>query len=52
MRRAHEAEGGSDMVKSGLNPDGTVELSVGSESVSLTAREMDEQIQRLARVHR
>jgi len=38
------------MLKSKLNPDGTVELSLAGESVSLTAREMDEQIERLARV--
>lgn len=38
------------MLKSRLNPDGTVELSIGGESVSLTEREMDEQIQRLARI--
>jgi len=38
------------MLKSRLNADGTVELSMGAEAVSLTAREMDEQIQRLARV--
>jgi hypothetical protein len=40
----------SDMLKSRLNQDGTVELSIGGESVSLTAGEMDEQIERLARV--
>lgn len=38
------------MLKSKLNADGTVELSIGTESVSLNASEMDEQIERLARV--
>ena len=38
------------MLKSRLNADGTVELSIDTESVSLTAPEMDEQIERLARV--
>ena len=38
------------MLTSKLNQDGTVELSVGGESISLTARELDEQIARLARV--
>ena len=38
------------MFKSKLNPDGTVELSLGGESVSLTTRELEEQIERLARV--
>jgi hypothetical protein len=40
----------SHMLTSKLNQDGTVELSVGGESISLTARELDEQIARLARV--
>lgn len=43
-------EEGSHMFKSRLNQDGTVELSVGDTSVSLTARELDEQIERLARI--
>ena len=38
------------MFKSKLNPDGTAELSLGGESVSLTACELEEQIERLARV--
>lgn len=38
------------MLTSRLNEDGTVELSVGGESVSLTARELDQQIERLARI--
>jgi hypothetical protein len=38
------------MLTSRLNQDGTVELSVGGESISLTARELDEQIERLARI--
>lgn len=38
------------MIKVKLNPDGTVALSIGDESISLTALEMDEQLARLARV--
>jgi hypothetical protein len=38
------------MFKSKLNPDGTVELSLGGQSVSLTTPELEEQIERLARV--
>jgi hypothetical protein len=38
------------MLKPKLNDDGTVDLSIGTESVSLTAQELDEQIARLARI--
>ncbi|MDB5762886.1 MAG: hypothetical protein JWQ21_1881 [Herminiimonas sp.] len=38
------------MLKPKLNPDGTVDLSLGNESISYTAKELDEQIERLARV--
>jgi hypothetical protein len=38
------------MLKLKMNPDDTVELSLDGQSISLTAREMDEQIERLARV--
>jgi hypothetical protein len=40
----------SIMLKAKLNPDGTVTLSMGNESMSFTAQELDEQIERLARV--
>ncbi len=38
------------MLKPTLNEDGTVDLSIGNESISLTAQELDEQIARLARI--
>ena len=38
------------MLKSKLNADGTVELALGAESMCLSASEMDEQIERLARI--
>ena len=38
------------MLKARLNQDGTVELSIGDASVSLSEREVDEQIERLARI--
>ena len=38
------------MFKPKLNDDGTVDLSIGSESMSFTAQELDEQIARLARI--
>jgi len=38
------------MLKSNMNPDGTVTLSLGNESKSFTAQELDEQIERLARI--
>ena len=38
------------MLKPKLNDDGTVDLSIGSESISFTAQELDEQIARLARI--
>lgn len=38
------------MLKPTLNDDGTVDLSIGNESLSFTARELDEQIARLARI--
>ncbi len=33
-----------------LNDDGTVDLSIGNESISYTAQQLDEQITRLARI--
>ncbi|MDB5842519.1 MAG: hypothetical protein JWQ23_4471 [Herminiimonas sp.] len=36
------------MLKSTLNPDGTIALAIGDESISLSARELDEQIACLA----
>jgi hypothetical protein len=38
------------MLKSKLNPDDTITLSMGNESMSFTAQELDEQIESLARV--
>lgn len=38
------------MLKPKLNDDGTVALSIGSESTSFSAQELDEQIARLARI--
>ena len=38
------------MLKPKLNEDGTVGLSIGNESLSFTAQELDEQIARLARI--
>jgi hypothetical protein len=38
------------MLKPILNDDGTVDLSIGNESLSFTAQELDEQIARLARI--
>lgn len=38
------------MLKPKLNDDGTVDLSIGDQSLSLTALELDEQIARLARI--
>lgn len=38
------------MIKSILNPDGSVALSIGKESLSFTAQELEEQIERLGRI--
>jgi len=38
------------MLKSKLNPDGTVSLSINDESMSFTASELEEQMERLARI--
>lgn len=38
------------MIKSALNADGTVALSIGNESLSFTAQELEEQIERLGRI--
>lgn len=38
------------MLTSELNPDGTARLSIGTESVTLDAHELDQQIMRLARL--
>jgi hypothetical protein len=38
------------MLKAKLNPEGTVELSIGTESMSFTAQELEEQIERLGRI--
>jgi hypothetical protein len=45
-----EAEKELGMIKAKLNPDGKVELSIGGESLALTAQELDEQLGRLARI--
>jgi hypothetical protein len=38
------------MLKSILNPDGTIALSIGNESMSFTAQELEEQIAHLAKL--
>ena len=38
------------MLRPKLNDDGTIVLSIGTESLSLNAQELDEQIARLARI--
>ncbi|HJW55060.1 MAG TPA: hypothetical protein VJ577_07300 [Burkholderiaceae bacterium] len=38
------------MLKPKLNPDGTVELCMGNESMTFTSAELDEQIERLGRI--
>lgn len=38
------------MIKSVLNPDGTVALSIGEASLSFTAQELEQQIERLGRI--
>jgi hypothetical protein len=43
-------EQGKPMLKSALNPDGSITLAIGEESMSLTAPELEEQIARLAQL--
>jgi hypothetical protein len=38
------------MLKPTLNDDGTVNLSLGDETITLTSQELEEQIERLARI--